>query len=186
MEFLSPLLTEDIEILSRPASTVTYAFKSAEGKRHEVSLYFDCSAERAVNTTDQKVVWSRHRLKGLGPLSFASLEQPVLKTSGDDRRIDWGRMYLAVPKGQDTAICTDKARGQFAKTGAIPAEDDLRMPRRAGILPAPASGGRHQGQLGWDRRRTGNWGTPPCAAATDPTPSSPRLRLERPPPAEAR
>jgi len=131
VEFLSPLLTEDIGILTRPASYITYAFKSADGKTHEVSLYFDCSAEWAVNTTNQKVVWSRYKAKDLDLLSFASLDQPVLKTSGDDRRIDWGRLYVALAKGNDTAVTTDKARSQFAEDGTIPADDDLRMPRRA-------------------------------------------------------
>lgn len=131
VEFLSPLLTDDINILTRPASYITYAFKSADGKTHEVSIYFDCSAEWVVNTTNQKVIWSRYKASGYDLLSFASLDQPVLKTSGDDRRIDWGRMYLAVPKGNDSAITTDVARNQFAKDGTIPAEDDLRMPRRA-------------------------------------------------------
>ncbi len=131
VEFLSPLLTEDINILTRPASYITYAFKSADGKTHEVSIYFDCSAEWVVNTTSQKVIWSRYQAKDLDLLSFASLDQPVLKTSGDDRRIDWGRMYLAVPKGNLTAITSDTARSQFAKDSTIPTDDDLRMPRRA-------------------------------------------------------
>ena len=130
IEFLSPLLTEDVNILTRPASYITYSLKAADGKTHDVSLYFDCSAEWVVNTTNQKVIWSRFKAKGLDLLSFGSLDQPVLKTSGDDRRIDWGRLYLAVPKGNDTAITSDKARDQFATSGTIPSEDDLRMPRR--------------------------------------------------------
>jgi hypothetical protein len=131
VEFLSPLLTDDINILTRPASYITYSLKSADGKVHEVSIYFDCSAEWVVNTVGQKVVWARYNAKGIDLMSIGSLDQPVLKTSGDDRRIDWGRLYLAVEKGNETTMGSSKSRDDFAANGSISDVDDLRMPRAA-------------------------------------------------------
>jgi hypothetical protein len=131
VEFLSPLLTEDIDILTRPATYVTLTTKSLDGKAHDAAIYFDCSAEWVVNRANQKVEWSRYKVGGLDLLSFQSEEQPILEKKGDDLRIDWGKLYLAVPEGNSTAIRSQGTRNEFAKEGDIKGEDDLRMPRAA-------------------------------------------------------
>jgi hypothetical protein len=64
MTFLTPALPYNLDILSRPVTYILWQARATDGKRHEVSLYLDASAEWAVNTTDQKVVWSRYRLGG--------------------------------------------------------------------------------------------------------------------------
>jgi hypothetical protein len=65
---------------------------------------------------------------------MGSAEQRVLDKSGDDLRIDWGYVCLAVPDERAAStVMTDheSSRGAFARTGALPASDDLRMPRVA-------------------------------------------------------
>jgi hypothetical protein len=131
VEFLSPLLTDDIDILTRPATYITFSLKSLDGRSHDAAVYFDCSAALAVDRPRQHVVWSRYKLADLDLLSFSSKEQPVLAKNGDDLRIDWGHLYLAVPAGNANAIRPHGAREEFAGKGAITEEDDLRMPRAA-------------------------------------------------------
>lgn len=132
LAFLSPLLIDDLDIMARPVSYITAEVRSADGAEHSVALYFDASAEIAVNTADQKVVWTRAAVEDLTVLSFGSRDQPVLERKGDDLRIDWGFFYLAVPNqpGLSTAITLDRAsRLSFSQSGRLPARDDLRMPR---------------------------------------------------------
>ncbi|MHC4405810.1 MAG: glutaminase domain-containing protein, partial [Planctomycetota bacterium] len=82
----------------------------------------------------QKVTWSRPAVEGLDVMQVGTEEQPVLAKDGDNRRIDWGYLYVAVPQGQgaETAVAgsTDMRR-TFATSGRLPKADDARKPRRA-------------------------------------------------------
>jgi hypothetical protein len=134
MTFLTPALPYNLEVLSRPVTYILWQARATDGKRHEVSLYLDASAEWAVNTTDQKVVWSRYRLGQMDVLRVGTQQQPVLEKSGDNLRIDWGYLYLAVPRqaGDETIIAPEhRTRNAFAQNGRLPDSDDLRMPRAA-------------------------------------------------------
>jgi hypothetical protein len=132
--FTSPLLADDLETLSRPASYIDFAAESNDGKKHEVEIYLDVTGEWAVNKPAQKVQWKRLNAQGLQVMAIGTVDQAILKTKGDNVRIDWGHALLAVPQAQNaaTAIASDKAaREAFAKDGKIPTEDDKEMPRAA-------------------------------------------------------
>ena len=130
--FLSPLLIDDLDVLSRPVTYVTLDVRSADGRPHDVRLYFDASSEIAVNTADQKVIWSRLRAGDLQVLSIGSKDQPVLEKAGDNLRIDWGYFYLAVAPQEKPALALasdGENRTSFIQNGGLPARDDFRMPR---------------------------------------------------------
>jgi hypothetical protein len=143
LTFMSPLLPEDLEVMSRPVTYLTWEARATDGRAHQVSLYFDCTAELAVNTADQKVTWGRAKVGDLRVLSVGTQQQPVLEKSGDDLRIDWGHLYLAVPPGaagSEVVAWNQAARKSFAETGALPDTDDLQRPRAAkDQLPALAT-----------------------------------------------
>jgi hypothetical protein len=133
LSFVSPLLPSDLDLLSRPISYVTWDVRARDGKRHDVALYFDASAEFVVNEPDQEVEWGRTPAEGLEVLRIGTHEQPVLAKKGDDLRIDWGHGYVAAAKGDSprTAILGhETARGAFAAKLPLPAPDDARMPRK--------------------------------------------------------
>jgi hypothetical protein len=129
--FLSPLIAEDLNLLSRPVTYLSFDVRAMDGKPHDVSLYLDVTGEWVVNKTDQAITWSRFHLHQLDVLRLGTQEQPILKTVGDDRRIDWGHLYLAAADASTVLTSDAEARGAFAKTGALPDQDDLRMPRAA-------------------------------------------------------
>jgi hypothetical protein len=143
LTFMSPLLPADLEVMSRPVTYLTWEARAVDGREHNVSLYFDCTAELAVNTAEQKVVWGRARAGDLAVLSAGTQQQPVLEKFGDDLRIDWGRLYLAVPPatgGSQVIAWNQAARRAFAESGALPDADDLDQPRAAkDQLPALAA-----------------------------------------------
>ena len=134
LTFLTPLLANDLDAMSRPVTYLTWDVRSVDGMKHSVALYFDNSGELVVNTSNQKIIWSRNGLDSLRILRMGSLEQRVLEKSGDDLRIDWGYFYIAIPKGSgssDVITTHIAARNTFAEKGVLPASDDLRMPRAA-------------------------------------------------------
>jgi hypothetical protein len=132
LTFTSPLLPHDLDLLARPVSYLTFDVKATDGQKHDVSLYLDASAQWAVNTDDQPVVWARYRAGGLELLRVGTKDQPVLAKAGDNLRIDWGYFYLAFPlgPGTTTVMASDQsARGRFAQTGRLSDSDDVEMPR---------------------------------------------------------
>jgi hypothetical protein len=134
LTFTSPLLVDDLEVLSRPVTYLTWEAKSTDDKPHSVSVYLDVAAQITVNTPDQPVLWSRYKVGDLSVLRAGSKDQSVLSRSGDNLRIDWGYFYLAVPhQGTgETVLASDRAaREAFTQSGQLPDADDLRMPRPA-------------------------------------------------------
>ncbi|MDX9754310.1 MAG: DUF4965 domain-containing protein [bacterium] len=134
LEFCSPLLVKDLAVMARPVSYITWTVKSTDGQPHEVAVYLDVTGEWVVNTSNQEIQWTRAKIAGIDALRMGTVEQPVLAKAGDNLRIDWGYLYLAVPGGQDarTVIASDRdARTPFVESGVLADSDDLRMPRRA-------------------------------------------------------
>ncbi len=132
MTFLSPLLPDSLTLLSRPLTYITWTAQSTDGKRHAVKVYFEHTAELCLNSAVQDVAWSRVRFEGMDVLRMGSSEQPVLKKRGDDLRIDWGSVYLAVPQGQNASTAITPARQsrkEFLTRGTVPSADELTMPR---------------------------------------------------------
>jgi hypothetical protein len=135
LTFTTPALPQDLDLLSRPVTYVEFEVSSRDGIGHAVSVYIDASADWAVNIEEQ-VVWSRFVLADMQVMRIGSLDQGILRKSGDNLRIDWGYFYLAVPSaeaGRPVTVLTDfrSAREGFATSGRLPASDDLRMPRLA-------------------------------------------------------
>jgi len=134
LNFTTPALPQDLDVLSRPVTYVTWDVRATDAHKHRVSLYLDTTAEWAVNRVDQPVEWSRGKSPGLDVLRIGTKEQPVLGKAGDNLRIDWGHLYLARPKGDagESVIAGDRAaRDGFVSKGDLPDKDDTRMPRPA-------------------------------------------------------
>ncbi len=131
LTFLTPALPDDIDVLARPLTYLTWDVRSLDGKEHAASLYFSAGAELAVDTTDQAVTWAREPVEGLDVVRVGSEAQAVLRRKGDDLRIDWGHAYAAAPKGEAVATVGpgQTCSGAFVERGTPPASIDPRMPR---------------------------------------------------------
>jgi hypothetical protein len=98
VSFTSPLLLNDISLFTRPVSYISYKVRSNDNKRHNIKVYFGASSDIAVNKPTQEVAAELYTTSKLSILKAGTIDQPVLKKKGDDLRIDWGYMYVAVPK----------------------------------------------------------------------------------------
>ena len=133
VDFLSPLLPSDPDVMSRPVTYITMTARSQDATPHSVQFLFAADASLAVDSGTQEVVWSRSRLKSMTVLRASDFEQPVLQKSGDDLRIDWGYLLLVVPDQTGASASTQSSgdvESQFAAGQAL-SFDDLDMPRRA-------------------------------------------------------
>ena len=131
VRFTSPLLPDDLKLLARPATYITYSVKSKDNNPHEVQVYFDASGEWAVNNTDQKVTWNRMDVPGMNVMSIGTVDQKILGSKGDDHRIDWGHFMVAAPAGESKVCVGDDAlaRRRFADRGTTLDSDDTTKPR---------------------------------------------------------
>jgi len=131
--FLSPLLPFDLDVMARPISYVTATMIATDRASHDVQLLFGVSPVLATDTPTQEVLWSRSRLRGMTVLRASDFQQPILEKAGDNLRIDWGSVLLAVPDQAGASAATEAretAQSNFA-AGKPFVSDDLDMPRRA-------------------------------------------------------
>ncbi len=104
LEFVSPLLPDDLDLLSRPVNYVNYNATSNDGKKHNVQIYFETTPEWAVNEISQEVSVSKGNTSGISYLKAGTTEQPILGKKGDNVRIDWGHFYMAAKPDQNTTV----------------------------------------------------------------------------------
>jgi len=140
LTFMTPALPDDLDVLSRPVTYLTFSTRATDGSTHEVAFYQDASAEIAVNEPAQQVDCSKPGIADLEVLRIASHEQPVLAKKGDDLRIDWGALYLAAPVAAKTSshiLPASVARDTFATGGEFPMMK-MAMPQAAKDAPVAA------------------------------------------------
>jgi hypothetical protein len=138
LAFFTPSFPEDLDLLSRPVTYLTWTAKSTDSHPHEVTLYLDVDPRIAVNSGDQPVVWSRNHTSSLHVLNVGSQSQQPLNRSGDNLRIDWGYFHLAIPTTESAeAAAVADPDDSFLKSGHLPAADSMDMPN------APDTGAAH-------------------------------------------
>ena len=131
LTFMTPKLPSDLDIYGRPVTYLTWDVHAVDGKKHAASVYFDNSAELAVNSPDEAVVWQRQTMGPLTALRIGTEAQPILGSRGDDIRINYGYAYAAAPSAGTQAAqgAADIVQGTFVSGGKLPGRDDTRMPR---------------------------------------------------------
>ncbi len=128
LTFMTAALPEDIDLLSRPVTYVTWEARATDGKVHEVSVYFDAGAELAVNLPAEPVVCAAPTVNGdLRVARLGAKDQAVLDKKGDDLRIDWGYLYAALPT----------SAGTVAPRARATAVADFASGARAASVPPP-------------------------------------------------
>ncbi|AIE86755.1 glutaminase family protein [Fimbriimonas ginsengisoli] len=134
LTFMTPALPDDLSVLSRPVTYLTWDVRSVDRKRHKVQLYFDAAPEIAIDQPGQKWAASVVKIPGLAAGKVGAVDQHILGKTGDDRRIDWGYLYTATPTVPDLqmALTVDSA-GAFAQSGkrVVPGGSRSLQPRPA-------------------------------------------------------
>ena len=93
LTFTSPLLLNDLDVLSRPISYISYRITPKDGRKHEVDVHFGFTGEFCVDHNDQEVSVGRTPHS----LFFSSGTDRMLQRSGDGHRIEWGEFHVIAP-----------------------------------------------------------------------------------------
>lgn len=121
LTFLEPALPSDLDVYSWPLSYITWDVRSTDGRKHKIELYDSTSSQLAVNKPDEVVAWKKETAGELTTLRVGTTEQPVLGSSGDDHRINWGYAYAAALTAESTSMIglNDTLESSFQGTGGL-------------------------------------------------------------------
>jgi hypothetical protein len=131
--FTSPLLMDNLDLLSRPINYITWQVKSLDGQNHDVQIYFEASPEFAVNKINQSITSDMFTENGLTYLKTGTIEQPVLEKSGDNLRIDWGYFYLTSKTDKSATMSVGEAaslKNDFISNGKLSGTIDKTLPEK--------------------------------------------------------
>jgi hypothetical protein len=132
LTFMTPSLPDDLDVLARPLTYLTWQVRSSDGAEHAVSIYDSTSALLTVNEPGQKVETRREAIGDLSALRAGAVAQTLLQPAGDDTRINWGHVYVAAPSSQAKAATgrSPALQRSFIERGMLPDRDD-NTPRAA-------------------------------------------------------
>ncbi len=144
LTFFTPAFLDDMDILSRPVTYVTWTAHALDSGSHDVAVFLEADGGIATSYEGQQIVFSRNHTTSTRVLSVGTKDQSVLNRSGDDLRIDWGYFHLAVPNNEEAATSiSEHPEREFADSGTLAAPDAMdgpvaqgrNAPRMAVALP---------------------------------------------------
>ena len=97
VNFLSPLLLDELETVARPVSYVTCTAAATDGQAHPTQVLLTEAGTLASDTPYQPVATQSGPASGMRWQAVGTTAQQVLGKAGDNLRIDWGYAYLAAP-----------------------------------------------------------------------------------------
>jgi hypothetical protein len=142
LTFTSPLLPDNLDLLSRPVNYIDYQVSSNDEKEHDVQVYFEITPQWAVNEITQPVEVIRGQAGNIDYLKAGTIDQPILKKQGDNLCIDWGYVYLASPKGENDLLSVGNysdTKKAFAGQGLLPEGENRINVRMDRSMPAMAA-----------------------------------------------
>ncbi|HSZ87482.1 MAG TPA: DUF4965 domain-containing protein [Puia sp.] len=104
LDFLSPLLMNNLDLLSTPVSYINFKLTPTDEGMHEVQIFFSASANVAVDNEDQLVTSGSSKSEILSIVKTGTTTQKILQKKGDDVRIDWGYFYLAAATDKSSSV----------------------------------------------------------------------------------
>ena len=104
-KFTTPLLPDDLDIMTRPVSYLALSYESKDGAAHDVVIKMYADQSLCLDKLRQSpVVAETVELDGVKGLKIGNTVQEPLNRDGDDLRIDWGYFYMMAKGDAETDI----------------------------------------------------------------------------------
>lgn len=115
--FTSPVIPDDLMLISRPVSYIHTSVRSLDNADHDVGLTFKAN-ERVCNHEPPHcpVYTNEVDIEGLTAIRIGGLEQAILGRAGDDLTIDWGYAYFAATDSKVNSYMQDNLHGMIIET----------------------------------------------------------------------
>ena len=127
LSFVSPLLLDDLQLMTRPVAYADFEAASSDGLQHEVQLYFEASPRIAIDFDMVPVIAEKGSSDGVDFARAGTVAQDILGRAADDIRIDWGYFYLGTAGncGDVSVVKASEARQDFVQSGILSAKQDF-------------------------------------------------------------
>ncbi len=94
--FTSPIIPNDLYLLSRPVSYLEVQSENLDRKRHDIRIKISVAEQICTNLTkSEPVACEILDLGKLKSVKMGAIAQDILPCAGDDHRISWGYFYLS-------------------------------------------------------------------------------------------
>lgn len=111
ISFWTPLLPNDLDILSRPCSYLDAKMHALDGKEHQVELEWEFLGDLCCNKGQlEKIGGGAYQMEGNSIAWMGLREQSPLGHSGDGVTIDWGYFYLAALENERVTVTYQNAK----------------------------------------------------------------------------
>ncbi|MBO5453255.1 MAG: DUF4965 domain-containing protein [Clostridia bacterium] len=99
LKFMTPLLCDDLHLLSRPVSYIDYKIEVLDGKNHTFELFFGLNCEMTVNSENEKVSAKTYENGVFCGRGDVDVLKPTgykgdVKLGGDNLCINYGYLHL--------------------------------------------------------------------------------------------
>ena len=109
VKFTSPLLIDNLDIMTRPVSYLSLSYESIDDKEHTVELKISCSSQLCLDGgKESPIVHEEFATASVKGIRMGNSVQKILNRSGDDLRIDWGYFYLGIKSNSVKCEYEDK------------------------------------------------------------------------------
>ena len=98
--FTAPFIIDDLDLLSTPVNYISYRVQATDGEAHDVQFYVTTTPQMVVEEMTQSTTSTIVTQNGRQYIRSGSVDQPVLKRTGDLISIDWGYLYLPAVNGE--------------------------------------------------------------------------------------
>jgi hypothetical protein len=137
VQFMAPLLMDDLDLATRPVNYLTVSACSLDGKAHAVEVYIDITGSLCSDHLDQaEITGQTGLLAGLpgASLTNSASDSRPLAGSGDNQRINWGVVHLvSMDHAARTCVASNLLRLVFAETGSLDPAGIASIRHRPGL-----------------------------------------------------
>ena len=118
LRFMTPLLMDDLYVMSRPVSYLGVTYTSKDEEHHKVEIEIYANETLCLNYKDEsECTIEKTDIGNIHLIKMGNSKQNPLNQKGDDVRINWGYFYLACVG--NTLSVNEKAKGEVSVKGTI-------------------------------------------------------------------
>ncbi|MBC7958521.1 MAG: DUF5127 domain-containing protein, partial [Vallitaleaceae bacterium] len=118
--FTTPLLLNNLKVLSRPISYLKAEISCLDGLEHQVQVSIQVEDDVCLNLKQESPTQGSTLLlsEQIPCAKMGNVNQSILNTAGDDVRINWGYFYLAA-KGEGAQVLVHSTNDQISLEASV-------------------------------------------------------------------